>query len=136
MTDRRGQLSISLVEAGVGVVLLLAVAAGFALGVPQPDTAEPQLDRYAEDAVTILAGEPPQHGGPTRLAEVSASRAAFEREDEALARRVDRTLPDNLLYRVETPHGAVGFPKPAGVATGRATVPTTAGEVTVWVWYA
>lgn len=136
MTDRRGQLSLSLVEAGVGVVFLLAVAAGFALGVPQPDTREPQLDLYADDAATVLVGEPPRHSGATRLDEVLQSRAAFARERGALDRRVGRILPDNLAYRVETPHGAVGFRKPGGVPTGRATVTTSNGDVTVWVWYA
>jgi hypothetical protein len=49
---------------------------------------------------------------------------------------VDRILPDNLLYRVTTPHGSVGFRKPAGLAVERATVTTQHGPVTVRVWYA
>jgi len=135
MPDGRGQLSLSVVEAAVGVVFVLAVALGFALGVPAADTRTPQLTAYAEDAATVLATEPPQHGGDTRVAEVARSAEAFDREREALARRVDRILADNLLYRVETPHGAVGYTRPAGAATGRATVPTRGGEVTIWVWY-
>ncbi|WP_254537001.1 DUF7262 family protein [Halomarina litorea] len=131
----RGQLSLSVVEAGVGVVLVLAVATGFLLGVPSPDTREPQLDAYADDAATVLATEPPRHRGATRLSEVARSAAAFERERTALDRRVDRLLPDNLMYRVETPHGAVGYERPAGVAVGVATVATTAGDVTIRVWY-
>lgn len=123
-------------EAGVGVVFLLAVAMGFTLGVPAPDTREPQLDLYADDAATVLAGEPPRHRGTTRLAEILTSNETFHRERDALERRVERILPDNLMYQVETPHGAVGFRKPASAPVGRATVTTVNGDVTVWVWYA
>ena len=131
----RGQLSLSIIEAAVGVVFILAVAFGFALGVPAADTRTPQLNAYAADAATVLANEPPQHAGETRLAEVTRSADAFDRERDALTRRVDRILAENLLYRLETPHGAVGYQRPAGAATGRATVPTRGGEVTIWVWY-
>jgi len=134
--DGRGQLSLTMVEAAVGVLFVLTVAGIFGLGVPDPGTAEAQLDAYADDAATVLANEPPRHGGETRLAEVTRSPEAFERERGALDRRVDRILSDNLMYRVETPHGAVGFEKPAGVPLGRAAVPTRHGQVVIWVWYA
>lgn len=132
---RRGQLSLSVVEAGVGVLFVLAVTMGFALGVPSADTETPQLNAYAEDAATVLASEPPRHGGETRLAEVTRSPAAFRREGAALERRVDRLLGENLMYRIETPHGAVGYRRPANAPTGHATQPTAGGEVTIWVWY-
>jgi hypothetical protein len=135
MTDR-AQLSLPVVEAAIGVVLILAVATGFVLGVPQPDDRTVQLNAYADDAATVLADEPPRHQGTTRLAEVARSAAAFDREKGALDRRVDRILPDNLLYRVETPHGAVGFRTPPGVAEGKRTVATGNGRVTIRVWYA
>ena len=132
----RGQLSLPVVEAAVGVTLILAVAVTLAAGVPAPDTRTPQLEAYADDAAAVLAGEPPRHRGATRLSEVTRSPEAFERERAALDRRVDRILPDNLLYRVETPHGAVGFRRPADVSVGRATVTSLDGPVTVEVWYA
>ena len=135
-TGRRAQLSLSVIEAGIGVVLVLAVAMGFALGVPAPDGRESQLDVYAEDAATVLAVESPRHGGATRLAEIARSASTFARERAALERRVERILPDNLLYRVRTPHGSVGFRKPAGVAVGSATVTTAHGDVTIQVWFA
>ena len=131
----RAQLSLPGVEAAVGVAFLLAVSASFGLALPAPDTGEAQLDAYADDATTVLAGEPPRHGGDTRLAEVSRSPAAFERERAALRDRIRRILGDNLLFRIETPHGAVGFDRPTGVATGRALVATPGGEVALWVWY-
>ncbi|WP_134669413.1 DUF7262 family protein [Halorussus marinus] len=133
---RRGQLSLSVVEAGVGAILILAVAMGFALGGPPPDDRRAQLDAYAADAATVLAGEPPRHRGATRLAEVVRTRAAFDRERPALERRVARILPDNLLFRVTTPYGSVGFRKPAGIAVGSATVTTGGGDVRIRVWYA
>jgi hypothetical protein len=131
----RAQLSLPVVEATVGVLFVFTVTMGFALGVPTPDTREPQLEAYAEDAASVLSREPPRHRGPTRLAEVTSSPAAFERERTALDRRVDRILPDNLMYRVETEHGAVGYPVPAGASTGQATVTTVNGRVTIEVWY-
>ncbi|MFB6169979.1 MAG: hypothetical protein ABEJ06_02425 [Haloarculaceae archaeon] len=132
---RRGQLSLSVVEAGVGALFVLAVSMAFVAGVPAPDTREPQLDAYAEDTVAVLAGDPPRHAGATRLSEVARSPDAFERERDALERRIDRILPDNLMYRLRTPHGSVGYRRPAGVTVGTAAVTTVNGDVRVWVWY-
>jgi hypothetical protein len=67
---------------------------------------------------------------------VTRSARTFDRERAALERRVDRLLPDSLFYRIETPHGSVGYRPPAGVAAGVATVSTPHGAVTVRVWYA
>jgi hypothetical protein len=132
----RAQLPVSLLEAAVGVVLILAVALGFVFGVPAPDTREPQLDAYANDAATILANEPPEHRNATRLAEILASQQSFQRERGELRERTDAILPDNLMFSVETPHGSVGFPVPGRVATGEATVTTVEGALTIRVWYA
>jgi hypothetical protein len=133
----RGQVSLPAVEAAVGVLFVVAVAAAFSFGSPAGGVPRgAQLDAYASDAATVLANEPPQHGDSTRLAEVAASEAAFDREADALERRVDRILPDNLLFRLETPHGTVGYARPSTVPTGVATVPTGGGTVTIWVWYA
>ncbi|WP_336336834.1 DUF7262 family protein [Haloarcula brevis] len=133
---RRAQLPLSLVEVALGTVLILGVALGFALGTPAPDGQEPQLDAYASDTATLLATDPPRHGGATRLQEVVASQASFDRERDALASRVARILPENVLFRVETPHGAVGTPTPRGVSIGTAAVPTGHGDVRIVVWYA
>lgn len=133
--DTSGQLSLSVIEAGVGVVFVFAVTLGFAIGVPAPDVEAAQLDAYAEDAATVLATEPPRHADATRLSEVTRSPTAFQRERAALEARVDRILDDNLMYRVVTPHGAVGYQRPTDVPSGHASVPTPSGEVTIWVWY-
>ena len=131
----RGQVSLSLVEASVGVVLVLAVTAVFVTGLPTPDARSAQLDRYATDVGTVLANEPPRHADETRLSEVTASPAAFQRERGAFDARVTRLVPENLLYRVETPHGAIGYRPPAGVPLGIARLPTPGGLVTIRVWY-
>lgn len=132
----RAQLSLPAVEAAVGVLLILAVAMGFGLAVPQPGARDVQLDAYARDTATVLTGEQPRHAGTTRLGEVARSSRAFAREKAALRDRVERILPDNLMFRVRTPHGSVGFERPAGVAVGVATVATGGGEVRIEVWYA
>jgi len=132
----RGQVPLTVVEAVVGVLLLTTVAFTFALGLPGSTADTTQLDLYASDAATILSTEGPRHADQTRLAEIVASEEAFDRERAALRRRVDRLLPANLLFRVETRHGVVGHRLPAGVQTGKATVPTVNGDVTIRVWYA
>lgn len=132
----RGQVSLSLVEASVGVVLILAVTSIFVTGLPAPDQQGAQLDAYATDIGAVLANEPPRHADETRLSEVTSSPAAFQREQTAFERRVSRLVPENLLYRVETPHGAVGYHAPTGIPLGVARVPTPGGLVTVRVWYA
>lgn len=130
----KAQLSMSIIEAGIGVILIFAVTMGFALGVPTPDTETPQLNAYAGDVATVLANEPPRHGGETRLDEVVTADAT-EREYSALEARIERILDDNLMYRLELPFGTVGYDRPSSRPAGRATVPTTEGEVAVWIWY-
>jgi hypothetical protein len=127
---------MSALEAAVGVVLVLTVAVGFTLEVPEPNERRAQLDAYAEDTATLLVNEPPQHGGATRLGEVIESRRAFDRERANLRNRVDRILPANVFFRVVTPYGDIGSQEPPGVTVGSATVPTTSGTVTIRVWYA
>jgi len=125
-----------MIEVGIGVVLVLGLVGLLALGTPTPPPNDPQLDAYAADVATVLAQEPPRHGGTTRLDEVARSADAFDREVAPLERRVDELLPDNLMYRIETPHGAAGFARPDGVVTGAEPVTTQHGQVRVEVWYA
>lgn len=132
----RGQLSLSVIEAAVGVAFVLAIAVSFGLTLPEPATEEVQLDAYASDTATVLTDESPRHVGESRLSELTRSPAAFQRERDALRERVGRILGENLLFRVETPHGTVGYATPTGVAVGQATVPTRNGVVLIRVWYA
>lgn len=134
MTDR-GQLSLPAVEVGIGLLLVFAIVALIALGVPATDQQRAQLDAYAADAATVLEEAEPRHGGATRVDELTASADRFGREADELEARVERILPDNVLFQIETPHGAVGATRPSGAPAGRATVPTLHGEVTIEVWY-
>ncbi|MFB6155362.1 MAG: hypothetical protein ABEJ22_05655 [Haloferacaceae archaeon] len=134
--DRRGQLSLSVVEVTVGLVLVATVAAGFGVGVPAPDVERAQLDRYAADAGTLLADDPAPSGDGSLLAVASRTPEGFAATSGALDNRTAELLPGSVLYRVETPQGAVGYRPPDGIPVGRASVPTLAGTVTVRVWYA
>lgn len=132
----RAQASLTAVEAAIGVLLLLSVTFTFALGVHQPQPDRAQLDAYASDSLTMLATDQPEHGETTRLAEVVSSIDSFEREKETLVRRLERILPDNVMFRVETRYGTAGHPLPSGVETGVASTTTGHGTVTLRVWYA
>ena len=134
----RAQAHVTVIEAAIGLLLLTSMTLGFALGIPGGDghARQAQLDTYAADAATLLSEEPPRHGDQTRLAELTGSKDAFDREKDELANRLDRILPPNVMFRVETAYGTAGYPQPANVQTGEATVLTTNGEVTIRVWYA
>lgn len=140
-TTERAQLSLALLEVALGVAFVFAVLLGVVLGIPTPDTRDAQLEIYASDIATVLASEAPHHQGQTRLSELTQSPSAFEQENgnenerNRLKHRIDRLLPDNLMFRIETPHGAVGYRIPSGVSLGTATVPTINGDVTIIVWY-
>lgn len=140
MSDDRAQLSMPLVEAGIGVVLILSLTALLALGTPAPQASDPQLDAYAADVATVLAEEPARHGGTTRLDEVTRSAERFDREAPALERRVDDLLPDNLMFRIVVENAelgteSIGHERPANAVTGAETVTTRHGQVRVEVWY-
>jgi hypothetical protein len=132
----RAQASLTAVEAAIGVLLLLGVTFTFALGVSEPTTDRAQLDAYADDTLTVLAAEEPAHGETTRLSEIVSSNSSFEREKGDLIQRLERILPDNVMFRVETRHGSAGHPMPDGVPTGVSMSTTRHGQVTLRVWYA
>lgn len=134
----RAQLATSLVEAVVGVLFVVAVAAGFALvpvGSDADADASRQLDRTASDALSVLAAEPPAGSGVSRLTAACRSESAFENEREALATRLDAVLSAPVSFRLVTPHGHVGSPRPDGLPTGRAERQSAGCAVTLWVWY-
>ncbi|MFB6080357.1 MAG: hypothetical protein ABEJ81_05110 [Haloferacaceae archaeon] len=135
MTDR-GQLSLPLVEAVVGLVLILGVSVAFVVDVPGPGRETAQLERYADDAATTLADAPVRgdEEGPL-VARALDSQRAFERRGDRLHRRAERLMPPSVRLRLLTPYGALGPPRPPGVTTGRARVTTASGTVTVVVWY-
>lgn len=132
-TDR-AQLATPMVEVTVGLLFLIAVVAGFAL-VPVETGERRALDRTASDALAILVAEAPEGDGANRLAAACESQSSFDAEADALDSRLDAVLPDPLSYRLETPHGRVGPPRPTGVPTGQASVTTDGCTATLRVWY-
>ncbi|MEZ3116164.1 hypothetical protein RYH80_09580 [Halobaculum sp. MBLA0147] len=130
----RAQLSLPVVEAAIGVGLLLSVTVCFGVGLSAPPTAQTRLDSHATDAAAVLAAESPRHADRSRLVEVARSAATFERERDTLRRRVATVLGDGLLFVVRTPHGLVGDRPPPGDPVGRASVPTCHGAVVIEVW--
>lgn len=130
-TEERAQLSLSLLEVAIGVLFVFAVVSGMIIGAPTPQRPTTQLDTYAHDVAIVLDDPTNQH----RLSELARSPSAFARARTTLDDRLDRLLSENLLARIETPHGAVGYAAPASVAVGRATISTPHGRVRILVWY-
>ncbi|MGQ4554559.1 DUF7262 family protein [Halobellus sp. GM3] len=131
----RAQLATSLVEAAVGALLVLSVVAGFLWAPIDAVDGTAELDRTAADALAVLDAEPPETDGRSRLAAACRSPDAFASERDALGARLDAALPGGVFGRLETPHGAVGPPKPNGVLSGSATVSTGRCRVDLRVWY-
>ncbi|MFA9515646.1 hypothetical protein ACERIT_00240 [Halopenitus sp. H-Gu1] len=131
----RGQLSLSSVEAAIGVVLVLGVAMTFGIALPDAGTREAQLDAYAADVGTLLANERGAEGEPAPLGTAIASGESFAAEREPLSKRADDLVPDRLQYRIVTPHGSVGMAPPRGATVGHASVLTRNGIVRVAVWH-
>ncbi|MFB6104870.1 MAG: hypothetical protein ABEJ57_07310 [Halobacteriaceae archaeon] len=131
MADR-GQVSTTLLEAAIAAMLIFSITALVVLATEPATTGvrEAQLGRYADDLGTLLA----DGGDTTSLATVLGSRQTFSRYRDRIADRVRAALPATLFYRIETAYGPIGNPRPAGVPTGVATVQTTNGSVTIWVW--
>jgi hypothetical protein len=131
----RGQLSLPVVEAVVGVALVVGLTAAFAVSVPGPATERAQLERYADDAGTTLADAPAPGGSGPLLAAALSSPDAFDDARPALRERTTGALPGAVRVRLDTPRGSVGPPRPPDVPAGRATVTTVRGPVRVVVWY-
>lgn len=127
----RAQLSLSVLEAGVAALLVLAVAGLFVLAPANapPDTG---LDRYAGDLATILTG-----GGPDAppVGHLLENPDSFERHREATAATARDALPPGLSFRLETAHGDVGDPRPRVTETATRRIVTANGSATLWVWY-
>lgn len=131
----RGQLSLPVVEAVVGALLVVGVTVAFGVGVPGPGRERAQLERYAGDAATALADTPTDDGDGPLVARTLASERSFDRRGDRLQRRADRLLPATVRFRLLTPYGTLGPPRPPGETVGSALVPTAAGNLTVEVWY-
>jgi hypothetical protein len=129
---RRGQLSLSVLEAGIAALLVLSVASLFVLSPTAADRSE-HLDRHASDLGDLLVT-----GGPEtpRISAVAGSADVFDRDAEALESVARTVLPAAVQYRVETPHGPLGDRRPPYASAVSNHVVTANGTVSIWVWYA
>lgn len=129
----RAQLSLTLVEAAIGAVLVLSVAAlvVFAAGGSGPSGEHARLDRYATDLGQVLVD--PSGGAPTLKTLVGSARS-FDRVETAIRREAAATLPSGVFYRIETRYGSLGHPVPATEIVGTTTIQTVNGTVRIWVW--
>ena len=131
----RGQLSLTVVEAVVGVVLVMGVAAGFTVVSTGPTPSTAELDTLAHDAATVLASEPTEGGRDARLAELARTEESFAATHPSARDRLADLLPADVLFRVRTPQGTLGYLRPPTAPVGSTTVPTRYGPVTIRVWY-
>jgi hypothetical protein len=131
---RRGQLSLSVIEAAVGVILVLGVAAGFTVVSTGPASSTTQLDTLARDTATVLASDPAVTG-ESRLVALARSDATFTDVRPGARERIEQLLPADVLFRVRTPGGTFGHQRPPTAPIGSTTVPTRYGPVTIRVWY-
>ncbi|WP_280538166.1 hypothetical protein [Halopenitus sp. POP-27] len=135
----RGQLSLSAIEAAIGVTFVLAIATSFAVAPADPGVATADLDASATDVATVLAnegragfGDGTAAGRPLPAAIATAETFAAERD--AIDARAEALVPDRLQYHVETPHGDVGITPPPDATVGRSAIATRNGRIVVAVW--
>lgn len=131
----RGQLSLSVVEAAVGLLVVLAAATTFVVGLPETGSQDTELTVLAGDGLDVLAATPPDGDGASRLTVLARDRSSFTREQTQTDDQLRALYPDVVRYRLETPHGVVGAPLPPRGPIGRAQRHTTGGRVTLWVWF-
>lgn len=128
----RGQLSLTVVEAAVATLFVLAVAAGFALTPAHPATVP--VDQQATDAASLVATVPADGPG-TLLGAACASPGDFDSRAERLHAAAARAIPNAAFVSLQTPEGTVGTPPPDGARTGRAPAVVPGCTATVAVWY-
>lgn len=131
----RGQLSLSVVEAAVGLLVVLAAATTFVVGLPETGAEDTELTVLAADGLTVLGSTPPEGDGTSRLATLAEDQSSFVRERNPTDEQLRALYPDGARYRLETPHGVVGDPLPPREPIGRAQRLTAGGRVTLWVWF-
>jgi hypothetical protein len=128
---------LPVLEAFVGALVLVALAGAFTVaGDGGTPARERQLEAYAADAARLLDEEPGGVAGRSRLRRLAGSRGGFEAAAPGTRRRLEAALPPAVLFRVVTPHGTVGYPRPPSRVTGIEIRETPAGTVRVAVWYA
>lgn len=133
--DERGQLSLSVVEAVVGLLVVLAAATTFVVGLPETGSEGAELTVLASDGVIVLDATPPEGDGVSRLTVLARDRSGYVRERGYARDQLDALYPTGVQYRLETPYGAIGKPLPPRGPIGNARTHTRDGALTLWVWF-
>ncbi|KAB1192334.1 hypothetical protein GJR96_02305 [Haloferax sp. MBLA0076] len=130
-SDARGQLSLTVVEATIVTLFVLAVAASFTLTPTPMQTAS--LDQQATDAAALVASVPADAPG-TLLGVACESSGDFDTRAEQLHTTASTGLPDGAFVWLRTSVGSVGTPPPdsARVGTASAVVPRCTATLEVW----
>jgi len=131
---RRGQLSLSVVEAAVGLLVVLAATTAFVVGLPETGSEDVELTVLAGDGLRVLDATPPEGNGASRLTALARDESGFARERSLADQELRALYPERVRYRLETPHGAIGQPLPPRGPVGRAQRHTDGGRATLWVW--
>lgn len=137
MADRvvsRAQVSLSLVEAVVGLLVVLAAMTMFLVDLPDPDAAAADLNRLADDGLTVLDATPTADDA-SQLTALARDESRFARNADDAEERLGELYQPTVRYRLETPYGVVGQPLPPSGSVGRAQRWVSGGRVTLWVWY-
>ncbi|MDS0242114.1 MULTISPECIES: hypothetical protein [unclassified Haloferax] len=129
----RGQLSLTVIEATVATLLVLAVTTGFALAPPAAAPESDSLARQAADAASLVASVPAAGSG-TLLGEACASPSDFDARATRLHEAASVGLPDGAFVSLRTDVGSVGRPPPetARVRTATAVAPRCTATLEVW----
>ena len=131
----RAQVSLSVVEGIVGLLVVVAASTTFLVGLPGTGADEAELTRLASDGLTVLDSTPPADDGASRLTALARERASFVRERDEADAQLRAVYPPDVRYRLETPHGTIGDPLPPERVVGRARRYTASGGVTLQVWF-
>ncbi|ELZ91934.1 hypothetical protein C440_16519 [Haloferax mucosum ATCC BAA-1512] len=133
-TGTRGQLSLTVVEAAVATLFILAVAASFSLMPTAPDRADEALDQQAADAAVLVA-DVPADGPGSLLGAACTSPGDFDARAARLHRIATSGVPDSAFVVLRTGVGTVGTPPPETARVGSASAVAPDCTATLEVWY-
>lgn len=128
----RAQLSMTLLEAGLAVVLIFGVTGLILVADADPDgdTGGRAVNQFAVDVGHLITGST----GTPSIDRVLATNTSFAEYRDDIETTIRAALPPGYFFRIQTAYGGIGYPKPAHVELGQATVQSFNGTVTIWVW--
>jgi|APHM01.1.fsa_nt_gi hypothetical protein len=123
MSDRseRGQLATALIEAGVGVLLILAVISGFVWTPTATVGSDAVLDQHASDTVTLLLSAPPIEEGQSSLNDACLTTSTVTRDRAEIMRQLQKVAPTGVGVSLHISQAHLGERPPTLVETGTAT---------------